>query len=219
MLPALLTIMLLLSFTQAIAADAAGERPTTFSLNIERNISEWKVSGSEVESRINSAGLTLSKPINDRLVSALHLGYLDLAQPDNPVTDGLGLTGGYLGVTLGTHLYRTEHLGVRLDLGYRYSSVEDSNEETKVNLSWHELSGALKLLFSFDSLQLSVGASRTGLDGDEKESNRQTRSIKLKSEDAYSAGVLFWIEPTGYVGIQARRGAQEVTRLVFGRQF
>lgn len=213
-------IIVLLCCDPAYAFDDPAQRyNTAFSLHIKRQVSDWEVDNTTMESRISRIGLSIHEPLNEHLDSGIELGYLDLSQPDNTHTEGIGLTGGYLGLTLGTHLLRTDNLSLLLNLSYRYNSVEGSDNTTEASLTWHELQGGLSLSYSFERLILSAGVGQHAVDGEERVENDETRSIEQKSETIYSAGATYWVERTGYIGIQGQRGAQQSIRFVFGRQF
>lgn len=217
MLPQLFTTLLLLIAIPHFAV--AQQKQTTLSLNIGRSISDWEINNSKTESRISSAEMTLSESINEHFKSTIHFGYLDLNQPSNSAASGLAMTGNTLGLTLGTRLYRSEYLKLELDIGYRYSRVEGSDEQRRVTMDWQTLHSTLRSTITFNKIALSAGIRQRRLDGDEKESGEVSRTIKLRQEQGYSAGLIYWVEPTGFVGIQLQWGDQAVTRLLFARQF
>lgn len=216
----ILVISILLCCDPAYAFDNSMPRPSSsYSLDIKRQVSDWELDNTTMESRVSRIGLSIHEPLNGHLDSGIELGYLDLSQPDNAATEGIGLTGGYLGLHLGILLLRYQNLGLHLNLNYRYNSVEGSNDTAKASLTWHELGGGLAMSYSFERLLLSAGIGQQAADGEERVENGETRRIEQEFETIYSAGVTYWVERTGYIGFQGLQGAQQSIRFTFGRQF
>ena len=174
-----------------------------------------------VKSRINRIGMTLYEPSYPVFQPGLQLGAFEINQNNNPVTTGLNLTGNYLGVVFRSSLFRTDHSAMRLDGSYAYHSADKTLSDQDINLSWHEFmfTGYVQLMYG--NLNFSLGGYTHSIDGDETAFGfiTQTRQFEEKNNTGIHAGLDYWVDATGKVGLHVDNGGGREISLVFAREF
>ena len=192
---------------------------TEISLDIARYVSDWEIEGEAVETRLTEAGFRYYEAVSPYVESGVGLGYLWLTQKGNPVSDGLHLSGNYLGLFVHADVVRSLpfHLGIAID--YRFNTVEDENETNRVQISWHELYGGITMMFRVNEFEFKVQGGYRILDGDETETHGLTRGFDSQKHGVAILTIDYYLEPNGYVGMQVSDGAQQGIQLVFARLY
>lgn len=194
---------------------------TEAQLIVQRLETDFNYGDISVNSRINRIGMTLYEPSYPTFQPGLQLGAFEINQDNNPVTSGINLNGNYLGVVFRSSLFRTDHSAMRLDGSYAYHSADKTLSNQDINLRWHEFMFDGYVQLSYGNLDFSLGGYRHSIDGDETAFGiiTQTREFEEKDNTGIHAGLEYWVDATGKVGVHVDNGGGREISLIFAREF
>ncbi|HWP94716.1 MAG TPA: hypothetical protein VNL72_03170 [Gammaproteobacteria bacterium] len=217
-------VLLVPVFLATLPAVAApyGQDVASASLDYQRHAITWTVDGTLYENRVTAAGLTLHERYADWLVLGLALGYTRVTSDEDPALAGEDVTGGYLGVQADFRLFETKYLDLVGGVRYAYTDVSERTQGgNEIALRWTEGEGRLGAVLKYGPVRLAAGVYRLAIDGDQTENGgvTATRAIAdVETEGSY-AGLDFYVDRSGYIGVYGENGAREGLRLVFAREF
>jgi hypothetical protein len=173
------------------------------------------------ETRLTHVVLIVYEPFLHNVYGGLRLGYVDVSQADNPAVAGLRIDGNSLGVQLGVFLIRNEYMDITLQGDYDYLQANSEDDNQKVDFDWVETNIQFGATLKLGLFHLSGTAYRYSIDGDQKLHSpiNATTPFNQTERTGTSAGIAIQVDPTGYIGVHAERGAREGVRLLFTREF
>ena len=213
----------LLLWTQAVTAQTSlfPEEHATYSLDITRETADWADGEMTFESRSNRVTLRYYEAINKQAWGGVQLGHITVTQTGNPLTDGLQLSGYFVGAMLRGDVTINPAWSFELAGSYVFNNTSAEQTAQTIRSVWHELGLDAGLVYRNRALSVEAGAGGRIIDVDEvaRGTVTQTRSYKQDSVGHVRLGTAYWVDATGYVGIELVRGAWNGTRLLFGRQY
>lgn len=176
----------------------------------------------QIDLRADRLGILLSETVNDDLGLGLVLGVAAVDPRGQSVTDGMQLTGNYLGVNLTGAVVGGERWRVGYELGVLYQSVDDTMGDQAVDMDWLE-SGA-SLTFSAwisNRLMLHAGPHYRTLDIDQRARGPVTASSSFNEQDSLDTvwGATLETDPGGFVDLHLYHGASDGFMLAFRRSY
>lgn len=173
------------------------------------------------ETRLTHATLIVYEPFRHKLYGGLRLGYVDVSQADNLAVAGLRIDGNSLGVQLGVFLIRSKYVDISLQGDYDYLQANGGEDDQKVDFDWVETNIQFGATLKLGLFHLSGTAYRHSIDGDQKLHSPVNTATPFSQTErtGTSAGIAIQVDPTGYVGVHAERGARKGVRLLFTREF
>ncbi|HID48362.1 MAG TPA: hypothetical protein EYP40_01910 [Chromatiales bacterium] len=167
------------------------------------------------------------QPLASRLRGGLHLAYLDLTQPDNPLAAGQVTTGWGLGLSLDGLLLDGKRVQLLARLSFDYQSTRGETRDPAGNLqisdiSWGQTVGALDLVIRpTASLDILGGAEYVAIHG--TQGNRgpvnTTWTFRNDLSAGYYGGLRLNLGVSGAIRITGYGGGRTGGRLTFSRQF
>lgn len=177
--------------------------------------------GTETETRVGRLGVTLTGIYGPHVEGDLDLGYSELTQTTNPATQGMSLTGGYLGVALRLWPLRGAYLGVWLQGDYSYHAFSGSISGQSTDIDWHDRGVTAGLVVHLGVLDLHGAVRRGRLSGEEiaRGTLTYTRDLERKDETSAWAGLDLHVDAGGTIGVVVERGGRRSLGVRFGRSF
>jgi len=167
-------------------------------------------------------GFLLSESVHPRLSLGLLGGIAAVDTKGQPMTDGMQLSGSYIGV----YLVGAALDGPRWRIGYGanlfYQSAEDKVDDQRVELDWLESGATITIGFNLSAmLSAYAGPHYRNLDIDQRASGTVNATRRFSEEDVLDAvmGVVLEVDSGGYVDLAAHRGASKGFTLTFRRQY
>jgi len=191
------------------------------SLIVQNLETDFNYDDSIVASSINRIAMLLYEPSYPSFKPGLQIGTFEINQDNNPVTAGINLTGDYLGVVFRSSLMHTDHSGIQLEGSYAYYSADKTKSDQEINLRWQEFQIDAYLLLEYGNLDFSLGGYTHSIDGDETAygSITQTRNFHEQENTGIHAGLDYWVDATGKVGLYTNSGGGHEFSLIFTREF
>ncbi len=219
--PRILPLLLLLILPLAAQGQTRTSGPE-LEVYLSREVSDWRLEGGNtVESRMNRLGLSIHDRVGERVWVGIHGGYLELTQSGNPVTQGMDLSGWYLGASGRWRFLELGPLGLSLLGQYTYNEADDTLGDQNTRYSWHAYGAGLESALRFDAIQLRLGADYTRVDGDEKSSGPVQRTLSLSEDETITARAALdlLVDATGRISFQVESGGRRSAGIWFARQF
>ena len=165
--------------------------------------------------------MVLYEPSYPSFRPGLQIGAFDINQDNNPVTTGINLAGNYLGIVFRSSLVSAEHSGIQLEGSYAYYSADKTFNDQDINLHWHEFQIQAYMLLKYGNLDFSLGGYSHSINGEETAQGliTQTRHFDEQENNGFHAGLDFWVDATGKVGVYTNSGGGKQMSLVFTRAF
>ncbi|OOG25198.1 hypothetical protein B1C78_07205 [Thioalkalivibrio denitrificans] len=189
---------------------------------LSREISDWRIEdGPTVETRVNRVGLSIRDHVAEGLWIGLHGGYLSLSQSGNSATQGMDLSGWYLGTSARWRFLRVGAVSMNLSGRYTYHEADDRVGDQDTRYSWHQYGAGVESVIRGESLALRLGADYTAIDGDERARGpiRHTRSLSEDEAVTVRAALDLLVDATGRISFQVEAGARRGAGVQFARQF
>lgn len=206
-----------------LSAQAGWNEIDAASLDYNRYDTIFNTEGDPHETRVTTLGLTLVEPAYRWVYGGLRFGYLDVSQDGNPATAGTNMNGGYFGVLLGVPFVDTDHFELTAQVEYNIYLARDEIDTQDTELEWTDAVGRLGAAFKYGTVRISAGAFQHYIDGEQVRSGavNDTARFEHDEDDANGtyAGIEFYLDRTGRIGIHAEQGARDGVMLTFTREF
>ncbi|TDY01037.1 hypothetical protein [Thiohalophilus thiocyanatoxydans] len=192
------------------------------SLQIAHHETRWQYAGQTVTSKSSILGVRVRETLAPRLSGSLYAGYLDLSQPNNPLSAAQVTTGYQTGIELDLLLLDMNRLRLELSGGYRYQDTEGHADNTNVELVWHDTYAQLGLTIPLTEhleFQALGGTSRTSGEQRASGDTDQLLTFDEQRQGYYAAGLSYWVDSTGYLSASWLGGNRDGFRLGFHRGF
>ena len=174
--------------------------------------------GGTVEQRTSRLGAYLHEISDPRLQPGIHAGWLQVRQQDNPVTDGLTLSGYFAGVGLRSYLFHRSPVGFNSQVRYTWHATGGRAAGRDIELEWTELSVRAGPVVRWERLRWGVGGYAIAIDGEQTVGGATTDFEEDRRTGAYTSLDLL-LDGAGYVGVHADTGGNAGIHLVFGRTY
>jgi hypothetical protein len=215
-------LFVLAACTQAARADGYGSPGGSTYLELGRYDTSFKYSDGDHAAVVGRYGVAFSQPIADDFDFELHGGYLTLDVDGEPSALQMNSSGGrYLGLMGRYEDSQGDYLNFSAEAAYTWYDVNSSGYQATPSESvWYESWGAAGPVFRYDRWRLSLGVYYQNFSGTETDANphRVLDFSASRGAGAY-AGISFYIDPTGSIGLYATTGARHGVNLVFRREF
>jgi opacity protein-like surface antigen len=174
------------------------------------------------ELELYTLSFSVAEPLSEHFRLRLFGGNSGINLDDRASTDGLDITGHFLGlsgewrVSLGSNLHATTELAVA-----RHQLSRSDNGE-QLDIDWNQANGALGLGVQLaPALEMTVGGAMIYLNGKEQRSGAINSSTNFENPDSTSGWVsLTWlIGRSGRISLRAHGGAQDSLSIRFQRQY
>ena len=200
------------------------------SLDFNRYETTLESEGEQFDTRFTKLGMSLVETGYGRFRPGLLLGWLELKQSDNPGTEGLIPSGGYLGLSLDYTLLDRPHLGLGLTGTYLYHWVEDVQRDpdtdevtAETQMQWSESTLGAWAELRFGRVDLIGSGTYYYIDGDEvvREPDSLRGTYRFENADDLTAavGARFWTDNTGRFELLGNLGAREGITIRFVRSY
>jgi hypothetical protein len=191
-----------------------------FALNLQRMETDWLIGGNLTENRINRLFISFYETPYTWFRPGLKLGYVTLAQTNNPVTAGRDLNGEMIGVSA-QFATRSMVFNPRLDIDYIYHQTDANDTTQNIIYEWFELNIKAGFMISFGRFHFTMGGFHHSLDGDEFARGAITRTGHFEEDEPSGGFVDFtlFVDRTGSVSVQIEGGGRESANLIFAREF
>jgi hypothetical protein len=213
---------LCLSCTGAVSASELDLEGIGAGLYVQRDDMAIESSTDSFDIQVDRFGFQLSESVHPRLSLGMLGGIAAADTEDHAITDGMQLSGNYLGVYLiGTAIERQ-----RWRIGYEaslfYQSVDDKTDGQRVELDWLESGGAVTVGFNVsDMVSVYGGPYYRKVDIDERASGTVNATSRFSEQESLDAvlGVALETDPGGSIDLAVHRGASDGFILTFRRQY
>jgi len=212
----------LLSLPLVVRADDYYSPGGSTYLELGRYDTSFKYFDGDHKASVGRYGVAFSQPIAGDFNFELHGGYLTLDVDGEPSALQMNSSGGrYLGLMGRYEGSQGDYLNFSAEAAYTWYDVNSSGFQVTPSESvWYETWTAAGPVFRYDRWRLSLGAYYQSFSGTETDTNpnRVLDFSAGRGAGAY-AGIAFYIDTTGSIGIYATTGARHGVNLVFRREF
>jgi len=166
-------------------------------------------------------GLTFSEPVVQDFDFMLVGGYLGLDVDDDPIASSHDYTGRYLGLMGRYESTEGDYLNFSAALGYTWHDVNGGSSFAPSEIQWYETWAEAGPVIRAGPWRFVAGGYYQSLDGNETDGGAadQFRRFTAGSPAGAYAGVAYYLDRTGSVGIYATSGARHGISIVFRRDF
>jgi hypothetical protein len=167
-------------------------------------------------------GFLLSERVHPRLSLGLLGGIAATDTEGQAITDGMQLSGNYVGVYLAGTALEGQRWSIGYDASLFYQSVEDKRDGQRVELDWLESGAAVRVGLRLTAMvSLYAGPYYRSLDIDQRASGAVNATTRFSEQDSLDAvvGVALEIDPGGFIDLAVHRGASDGFILTFRRQY
>lgn len=193
------------------------------SLYVSRDDTKITNSGSAFELRADRIGIRISERVNQYLRLGLGGGIVAANLSGQSVTDGMHLSGNFVGLYLGGAAFKSASGAIGYQLGWSYQSIEDESGGQRVELDWleSELSIRFRWIVS-DMVFLFAGSRVRNLDLDQRASGIVNSSSNFEDHGGPQAfaGVILQVDPGGFIDLVVYHSAEsDGLSLEFRREY
>ena len=167
-------------------------------------------------------GFLLSENVRPWLSLGLLGGIAAVDTEGQAMTDGMQLSGSYVGVYLSGMAFDEPRWRIAYRASVFYQSTEDKVDSQRVELDWLESGVSVTAGFNISTMvSVYVGPHYRNLDVDQRASGTVNATARFSEDDSLDAvvGVVLEVDPGGYVDLAAHRGASDGFTLTFRRQY
>ena len=190
-------------------------------LDLGRYRTPFSYGGAEHEAHVGRYGIGYYEPASDDVALSLQGGYLTTDVDGEPAPLPLDFTGRYLGLGLRYESTEGDYLNFSAETSYTWHDVDGSGfGGATSNLTWYEGWAAAGPVLRWQRWRFFFGGYWQHVDGVETDSS-PARSLDFglgRSTGVY-AGLMFYVDDTGSIGIYGTSGARQGLKLVFKREF
>lgn len=178
---------------------------------------------SDLDWRVDRIGIRLSERVNPHLILGLEGGIVAVDVTGQAATDGMQLSGNFLGVTLGGAAFAGARVGMDYRLGLSYQSAEDETEGQRVEQDWLESEVSVSLRWrTAGRVSIFAGSRLRALDLDQRMSGtvNSTASFEEQGRAQAFAGAALEVDPGGFIDLAVYRGSGgDGFALTFSREY
>lgn len=178
---------------------------------------------SDLDRQVDRIGIRLSERVNPHLKLGLEGGIVAVDVAGQVVTDGMQLSGNFLGVSLSGAVFAGTRVGIDYRLGLSYQSAEDGSAGQKVEQDWLESEVSLSLSWrAAGRVSIFAGSLLRTLDLDQRISGTvdSTASFEERGRAQAFAGAALEVDPGGFIDLTVYRGGGgDGFTLVFSREY
>ncbi|HEV2212918.1 MAG TPA: hypothetical protein VGS99_06190, partial [Gammaproteobacteria bacterium] len=169
-------------------------------------------------------GVSYYEPLTDLVALGLQGGYLTSDVDGDAVASLVSYSGEYLGfmgryqLPLGADW--GDHFSFYAELRYLWHDQQGQFSGQQSDITWYESYGRAGPMLRYGPWRLEAGGYYQHSSGYEVDTGtvNQRRDINARGGGAY-AGLVFYVEPDGWVGLYGYAGSRREMRLVFSREF
>ena len=172
--------------------------------------------------RLRRLGISLYEALGSSVRGGVRLGYTGFSQSGRPATAGLDPTGYFAELDFAGAWPNDGRLQAALEAGWRYTSVDDSDDTSEVELDWHTLELRPGLRFApTPRLALAVGASLIAVDGSERTrgASPATTDISAAERGGGFLALEYYPRPRDVITLRLRDGNPEGLSLAFEHRY
>lgn len=199
------------------------DKTIDFALDLARHKTTFEYSNTtSVDTTIQLIGVTWYERFAPKVELGLNGGRVFLSQTGNAATAGIEPDGYYAGVALRAVMLDTAPAQLALHTAYTYHRVEHDSMSQSVTLSWYQSCVQFGAIIApVNRLRIQAGALWTAIDGQERVTGVTPRTTDFRRDDRNGGyfGLDFAVERDGYVGIEARSGAERGGEIYFKKRF
>lgn len=178
--------------------------------------------GTPIDTTLQRYGITWYERVMPRIELGLFGGKVFLSQTENAVTAGIEPDGHYGGIGMRGVLLETSLVQLFLHASYAHQRVQHDETGRVVTLAWDEAQARLgATLTPSGPVRIYGGASWRNIDGQERVTGTSARTSDFQHHDAASGfvGIDLAVERDGYVGAEARSGAERGIEIYFKKRY
>lgn len=211
-----LVLLLLLAFGQPLHAEQL-----RLALYGQRDEISLRSDSAEIDTRVSLLGLTINGIYTPHLEASLDLGRSWLTQSGNPATQGMELSGQFVGVAVRVWPLRGSHLDAWVQGDYGVYSFSGSSSGQKTDIDWYDGGLSAGLVAHLGMVDLHAGARHGSLNGDEIASGvmSYTRSIRLEDKNSVWVGMELHVDQSGSIGVWFENGSHRGVSLRFAHRY
>lgn len=164
---------------------------------------------SDLDMQVDRIGIWLSERVNPHLKLGLEGGIVAVDVAGQAVTDGMQLSGNFLGVSLGGAVFAGARVGIDYRLGLSYQSAEDRSAGQKVEQDWLESELSFSLRWrAAGRVSIFAGSRLRAFDLDQRLSGTvdSTASFEEQGRAQTFAGAALEVDPGGFIDLALYRG-------------
>jgi hypothetical protein len=174
-----------------------------------------------LDAQMDRLGLLLFEPVNSHLDLGLVGGVVALDISDQPSTEGMKLTGNYLGVAVSGAALRIRRWRLDYELRVTYHSMEDRINDRRAEVDWLESSAGLNVKVAVsEDVSLYGGSYYAVSDIDQRLRGpvNETTGFDARGTTAV-VGVALEVDPGGFVDLGVHQGEDDGFVLTFSRRY
>lgn len=186
--------------------------------NVDLDFDGGPTSGADID----EIGLTLSEQVAPALELALQGGYTSVDPGNHPAAASFGLTGRFFGVVARSQPRLGGNFSLLLQAAYRYHKVDNGQSEGQFDeFTWYETALRAGPAFRRGPVEVIVGGYYQHFDGSEHARGpiAFSRDFGADSASGAFASVVYYIDPTGKVGLFGTTGGRHGFGVIFSRSF
>lgn len=160
------------------------------------------------------------EPVAEEFALGLQGGYLSASVDDDPVASLISYSGQFLGFLGRYQTIDGDYLNFSAEVRYLWHDQQGQLSGERSDISWYEAYSRAGPIVCYGPFRFEVGGYYQHDSGYETDTGNtdQRRDIYARGGGAY-AGLTFYVESDGSVGLYGYSGARREVRLVFTREF
>lgn len=173
------------------------------------------------QAHVDRYGLSFAEPVGDDFRFMLVGGYLALSVDGDPIASAQDYSGRYLGLMGRYESTEGDYLNFSAAAGYTWHDVDGANSFAPSEIQWYETWVEAGPVLSAGPWRFAAGGYFQSFDGSETDGGaaNQFRRFTAGSPAGAYAGIVYYLDRTGSVGLYAMSGARQGVTLVFRREF
>lgn len=175
-----------------------------------------------IDARIDRIGLMISEEVHPRLSLGLIGGILSMDTSGQTLTEGMELTGSYVGVALRGIAFGAGRWRLGYELGLVYQSMEDEIDDQRVEMDWIDSNAAVTACFDItERVSVYAGSMSRNLEIDQRARGDTRSSAEFGERDSTGTilGLALEVDPGGFIDLAVHRGASDGYVLTFSREY
>ncbi|HET7176538.1 MAG TPA: hypothetical protein VFK21_11100 [Gammaproteobacteria bacterium] len=173
------------------------------------------------EAHVDRYGLTFAEPVGDDFHAMLVGGYLALSVDGDPIASAQDYSGRFLGLMGRYESTEGDYLNFSAALGYTWHDVNGASAFAPSEIQWYETWAEAGPVLSAGPWRFVAGGYLQSFDGNETDGGaaNQFRRFTAGNPAGAYAGIVYYLDRTGSVGLYGMSGARQGVSIVFKREF